>query len=288
MIDPDLIIPTEEKKQSIIDLKNIPEFDFETYCNLESDPKEYKKYISDIEKECRGSFEYKQLIQWIRVRYNACQCAFLATVSNADGSNIKIELHHYPFTLYDICEIVYRKRVYYHESLELEMVAKEIMILHYKLMIGLVPLSTTVHKLVHNGKLFIPTPLIIGRYNLFMDYYDKFIEPEHKDIVSRIEKYSNEEQSYLLNTTILDANNLKIVSISPDFQLPNMDTLSNRMSNQIDTIKANSYKLPTIRDVVQIEDKRDRIPVESPIYTLTEEEKQKIISIPLSRTGQAV
>lgn len=275
MLDPDQIIVTEIRAKDKIDLGNIPEFDYETYIDIDQDQKEYKKYITDIEKEVRGSFEYKYYIQYLRNYMNMHQCAFIATVSNKDTTAIKIELHHYPFTLYDICEIVYRKRVYYNESIDVEMVAKEITILHYKLMVGLISLSVTVHKLVHNAKIFIPIDRVIGRYDLFMDYYDPFITTEHKDIIERMKKYTYEEKSSLLNTSILDANNLKVVVIPPEYQLPPVDGLSYNMSNRIETIKSNSYRLPTVRDKIQIEDKGERRPIRKAIYKLSEEEIKK-------------
>ena len=90
------------------------------------------------------------------------QCSFLQ-VSNNDAYKIKIEIHHYPFTLYDIVCIVYKKRVANYESLDVEMIAKEVTMLHYKLLVGLIPLSVTVHQLVHEGKLFIPVQNVLGR-----------------------------------------------------------------------------------------------------------------------------
>lgn len=275
MIDPDQIIITDTRAKNEINLGNIPDFDYETYIGIDDDEKEYKKYIADIEKEVRGSFEYKVYIQYLRNYMDMHQCAFIATVSNRDTNAIKIELHHYPFTLYDICEIVYRKRVYYKESIDVEMVAKEVTILHYKLMVGLISLSVTVHKLVHNGKIFIPIDRVIGRYDLFMDYYDPFITVEHKDIIERMKKYTYEEKSSLLNTSILDANNLKVVVIPPEYQLPSVDRLGDAMKMRIETIKDNSYRLPSVRDKIQIEDRGERRPIRKAIYKLSEEEKRK-------------
>lgn len=277
MIDPDSIIieKRSEDAKDIIKLGNIPDFDFETYPDIENDPKMYKTFIGDIEKEVRGSFEYRVLINYLKSYMDMCNCAFIATVSNKDNSTIKIELHHYPFTLYDICEIVYRKRSYYNESIELQMVAKEVMELHYKLMVGLIPLSVTVHKLVHNSKVFIPIDSVLGRYDLFMLYYDPFIDPEHKDIINRLEKYTYENKSELLNNTILDTHNLVLNSKTPEYQLPCTNTLNTSMTQQIDTIKSNSYRLPSVRDKILIDSKEDRRPVKTAIYTLSKEELEQ-------------
>lgn len=277
MLDPDSIIVTDTKLAEIIKLGEVPVFDFETYPDLDEDEKVYKQYMKDIEKEIRGSFEYRQFINYLKNYMDMTQCAFLAGVTNKESRVIKIEIHHYPFTLYDICEIVYAKRVFYNESLEVEMVAKEVMELHYKLMVGLIPLAETVHKLVHNGKLFIPITSVLGRYDLFMDYYDPFISPELKDVIKRIEKYTYEEKSELLNTTILDANNLTLTVKSAEYQIPAMDNVGTVMLEQIQAIKDNSYRLPTIHDQILIEDKKERKPIEPAIYTLSEEELQQYL-----------
>lgn len=268
MIDPDGIMtnPTDEKHE--IKLVQIPTCDFEPY-DLD-DEKSFKTYISDIEKEVRGSFEYRQFINYLRNFMDMSQCAFLEKAHNRETFDIKIEIHHYPFTLYDICNIVYNKREYYHESLEVEMVAKEIMELHYKLIIGLVPLSETVHKLVHNARLFIPITNVLGRYDLFMLYYDPFISAEMKDMINRMEKYTKEQVSELLNTSILDTNNLPLNVKQEDYLLPPIETIGNAMIGQIQRIKDNSYRLPTINDKPMIEDKKeDRRGIQSPIYYLT-------------------
>lgn len=282
MIDPDSIIVTDTKLKEEIKLGEIPEFDFETYPDLDEDEKVYKHYISDIEKEVRSSFEYKQFINFLRNYMDMNQCSFLFGVSNKENTNIKIEIHHYPFTLYDICEIVYTKRLFYNESLDVEMVAKEVMQLHYKLMVGLIPLSRTVHKLVHNGKLFIPITSVLGRYDLFIELYDSFITPEQKDIINRIEKYTYEEKSELLNTTILDANNLSLDVKSEEYQLPPINNIGNVMLEQIQAIKDNSYRLPTIHDEILIEDKNERKPIEPAIYTLSDLELTQYNSKPES------
>ena len=254
MIDPDNIIIAEKNNNNILKLNNIPEFDFLIW-DLEDD-KDLKKYYSTIEKEIRGSFEYREMIQYLRNNYGMDECSFIK-VSNKDNFNIKIEIHHYPFTLYDIVLIVYRKRIYYQESLEVQMVAKEITMLHYKLLVGLIPLSKTVHQLVHEGKLFIPVNNVLGRYMEFVNLYKPFCEPEQLETLERIENYSREE-SHLYNTSILDQNNISISTTNKNYQIPNFNNIENNMYNRIDTIKKNNYRLPTLEDYKDL-NKKDNI-----------------------------
>lgn len=241
MIDPDGIQIQKTNLSDIIKITNVPEFDMQCY-NTE-DEKDYDKYIKDIEKEVRRSFEYRAFTRYLKENMDMDKCSFLKGVSNADTYDIKIEIHHYPFTLRDITEIVYRKRYYYNESLEVQMVAKEVMMLHYKLLIGLIPLSETVHELAHSGRLFIPVDRVLGRYNLFLDYYKPFCEPEQLETISRIEKYTL-ENSDILDTTIIEQNRVSYLVNNDRFALPQFNTINDNMIKQIESIKNNNYLLP--------------------------------------------
>ena len=260
MIDPDGIQIQETNLPDKIKIIEVPKFETECY-NLEDD-KDYEHYVKDVKNEVRKSFEYKQFIKYLRENMNMNKCSFLKGVSNEETFDIKIEIHHYPFTLQDIVEIVIRKRLYYHEPMELQMTAKEVMILHYKLLVGLIPLSETVHQLFHNGRLFIPVDKVLGRYNLFIDYYKPFCDPEQLEVLDRIEKYTKED-SDILNTTILEQNNINYEIKDNRFALPEFNKINDNMIKQIENIKNNNYLLPTLNDMKMIESKKEII---CPIY----------------------
>lgn len=255
MIDPDgLQISTVNSVNTIsVKSKEIEPCDIETYC-LE-DEKEYEHFVKDVESQVRRSFEYREFIKYLRENMGMNKCSFLKDVSNDETYAIKIEIHHYPFTLRDITEIVIRKRIYYKEYISIQMVAKEVMELHYKLMVGLIPLSETVHQLAHSSRLFIPIDKVLGRYDLFVDYYKPFCNPEQLETLERIEKYSEEKQSRILNTTILDQNNLNYELEDTSFMLPSVENLNTNLLTQIDNIKQNNYILPSIEEIKAIEDK---------------------------------
>lgn len=109
------------------------------------------------------------------------KCSFFQNVSNKDTFKIKIELHHSPFTLYDITMTIFNKRVFYKESLDVEMVAKEVMYIHYFCMVGIIPLAETVHELVHKQIVFIPKDSVFGNYEGFIEAYGEFIPIDAKD-----------------------------------------------------------------------------------------------------------
>lgn len=157
-------------------LDDIPPFDIVDYDLFkESD---YKHYINDIKGVCRSSFEYRRFVNYLRDYMDMNKCSFFTNVSNKDTFKIRIELHHYPFTLHDIVTTVYNKRVSRAESLDVEMVAKEVMYIHYYCMVGIIPLAETVHELVHNQVLFIPVDTVFGNYKEFIDVYGTFIPSE--------------------------------------------------------------------------------------------------------------
>lgn len=242
MIDPDSIVVQEHNKNNQLNFGDIPEYDYITY-DLEDD-KQLKKYFKNIEMEIRSSFEYRQMIKYLKDYMGMDNCSFIQ-VSSRDNFNIRIEIHHYPFSLYDIVTIVYGKRIYYQEPIDVELVAKEVTMLHYKLLVGLIPLSKTVHQLAHAGKLFIPIENILGRYQLFIDFYKPFCSEEQLDTINRIEKYSQEQVSDLLNTQrILEQNNISIHNSNPQYQLPDINNINNSMNTRIEDIKSNHYQLP--------------------------------------------
>ena len=205
MIDPDGLQISHHNLPSSIKLENVQDYDIECYC-LE-DEKDFNKFINDTERDIRRSYEYREFIKYIRDNMQMNKCAFLEGVTNEETFDIKIEIHHYPFSLHDIVEIVLKKRLYYNESTSKFMVAKEVMSLHYKLVVGLIPLSQTVHELAHSGKLFVPSDKVVGRYNMFVDLYKPFCTVEQLEVLDRIEKYSRENRSDILDTTILNQNN---------------------------------------------------------------------------------
>lgn len=253
MIDPDGLQIEHHNLPSTIVIENVSDFDIETYC-LE-DEKEYNKFINDTERDIRRSIEYREFIKYIRENMQMNKCAFLDGVSNEETFDIKIEIHHYPFSLHDIVEIVLKKRSYYKESLSKFMVGKEVMELHYKLLIGLIPLSQTVHELAHSSKLFIPSNKVMGRYNLFVDLYKPFCTEEQLEVLSRIEKYSNENRSDILDTTILNQTNITYEIKDPRFMIPETTNISNAMIEQMQNIKANNYILPSVNTPPMIEEK---------------------------------
>ena len=201
--DPDNIHRFIDYVEDIPERMNIPEMDIFTLPDYDiNDEKEFSYYLRDIEKTVRGSFEYQQMVRFLRENVDMNQCSFFESVSNIDTTAIKIEIHHEPLSLYDICNIIVRKRQHFMESLEVEYVAKEVMYCHYAMCVGLIPLSETVHELVHNQYLFIPNSKVFGNWRHFVNSYHDFITPEELSTLDKIqeltEMYDDSEYKNLL------------------------------------------------------------------------------------------
>lgn len=243
MIDPINLIKIEAiAGKSILNLDNIPEYDIEEYQIF--DDKGFKKYMQDLEREVRGSFEYREMIKYLKNFSGMSYSAMYENINNLESSKIKIEIHHSPFTLYDICTIVMNKRLANDESLELEMVAKEIMMLHYKAMVGLLPLTQTEHELVHNGYLFVPSNIVRGNYRAFSNLYENYMTAEQLDVLDRIEEFTDIYNSNDYKA-ILHQNNIYI-NPGNAYTLPIFNDLKQVLSTRVQEIKDNAYMLPIL------------------------------------------
>lgn len=201
-----------EYKNQYYDIANILHIQDIEPCTKESynlyDPKEFKKYIKDIERIVRQSREYKVYIQYIRKYMDMNTSLFSPNVTNIQTTKIKIEIHHTPFTLFDIVMTIFNKRSRLGESLNVFLVAKEAAYIHYFLYVGLIPLSKTEHELVHNQSLFVPLDRVLGRYNQFIDIYRQDI-PE--DAMERYKTYEDMTEHYDYDK------NVSILAIEPTY-----------------------------------------------------------------------
>lgn len=174
------------KNDSLIELVKIKFNDIPKLSNNEiiTSEKEKIKLIKNIERVIRSSIEYKDYVKYLREYMDMTSCAFLPNVSNKESRRISIEIHHEPFTLYDLVQIVMDKHLMEGREMNISTISEEVMELHYSGMVGLIPLSITVHELVHNGKIFIPLQSIYGRkFIKFLELYNDYISKDLQDML---------------------------------------------------------------------------------------------------------
>lgn len=172
------------------------------HVNILSD-KDKTKAIKHIESAIiRPSIEYHSYIKFLKENFDMTRCSFFNGVSNKNSTRVKIEIHHAPFTLFDITSIVAEKQIHENGEFNYFKIAEEVMKLHYQCKVGLIPLSSTVHSLVHNGSLFIPLDCPRGDFISFMEDYSRYIS---QDLMAMM------EDAYVLTKQVQDLSLLETV-----------------------------------------------------------------------------
>lgn len=146
--------------------------------------KDRTKFIKTCEVLIRSSKEYKDFIKYFKEYYDIHSCAFFTNLDTMTLSKVKLEIHHEPFSLFDITNIVLNKHLMNDVPLNYFRIASEVTKLHYEHKVGLIPLSVTVHQLYHLGKIFIPIQAVdnLGLIEFIKEYED-YIPEEQKDIL---------------------------------------------------------------------------------------------------------
>lgn len=228
----------DNKEIEIIEIINPRPFDIDDY-DL-SEEKDFARFIFDIERTCRRSYEYRELIKFLKENMDFNQCGIYENTQGVAG--IKIEVHHEPFTLYDIATIVVQKRTNLGESLDIELVCKEVMHNHYALLVGLYPTTKTVHKLVHNEYIFLPLDKIFGNVDGFVEKYKDHISIEMKECYSNIKKYST-----IYDGKDLSILNKKYIYVDTGQNIEEgLNDLGNYLKSNIDNIKSRIYERDNI------------------------------------------
>lgn len=178
----------KQKSEFVKNIKLKTPSTMEYYVNISND-KDRHKFVSSVEKIIRGSLEYRDYIQFLKEHIGLDSCVFFQNVTNgpnAKKGRISIEMHHEPFTLYDIVNTIVTK--YLDEGLPINdlMIADEVLKLHYENKVGLVPLSKTAHQVIHNStKLVVPLNMCYGNYSMFLEEYEPYID---ESIYEKLEK----------------------------------------------------------------------------------------------------
>ena len=147
--------------------------------------KDKVKFIKRIESILRSSMEYRDYISFLKDHINMTHCAFFNNIENAQGNKVRIEIHHEPLTLFDIVHIVLNRHLEEGIPINDLFIADEVMLLHYKNQVGLIPLSKSIHQIIHHGNdLVIPLNLVYGEYKTFIDEYSDYID---REIIEKLE-----------------------------------------------------------------------------------------------------
>lgn len=236
-------IDYQDTDRTVISFDKLPDYDKTDYdLNI---PKEYERFIQDVKKDARGSFEYQQYMKFVKENFDMNKCSFFKSVSGENSRRVKIEIHHDPFTIEDIIRIVIKKRLCYCEIMDPEQVSKEVLYLHYCMMVGLIPLSTTVHELVGNNYLFVPTTHVMGNYKAFVEAYNDFIEPETIAVLNRIEEATLAYDESRMQK-VLERHYIYIDVGGDEYDLPSYETIIQIMKDKIKEINNQAGPRPSV------------------------------------------
>lgn len=180
-------------------IKEVPE---EHYVEGIGTDVEKTALIKRIEKIVRSSGEYRDYTFFLRKNMDMDSCAFFNNISKATGSRVHVEIHHAPLTLFDIASIVLERAIAEGDEIDDLLLAEEVCEAHYDNMVGLIPLSKTLHELVHPKEgepLVIPLYMVYGNYLEFLKKYkpywenNDFIKSKLDDFVERTKKITSED-----------------------------------------------------------------------------------------------
>lgn len=163
-----------------------------------------EKYYKSIENIIRTSPEYRNYLYILKNEFDLTKCKFFKNINIID-TDVTIEFHHYPFTLYDIVHIVFTNKLNslkdnaekYEEIMNSLLnpysIADEVMKLHFENLVGLVPLTETAHEIVHSGMAFIPltNEFVFGNYKGFTNRYSIAFD-NYTDKLKTLDKLTNQ------------------------------------------------------------------------------------------------
>lgn len=166
-------------------------------------PKDRVRFIQQVERQVRSSLENKEFTAFLKKNIDMVRCSFFNGIDSSKQKKVRIEIHHEPFTLFDLVNIVLTKWETEGKPLSYLFIAEEVAKLHYDGKVGLIPLSLTIHKLVHRGDVIIPLQRVHGDFLGFLQEYEDYISDDYKEMLKeKLEDSKNfkEEDLSILET----------------------------------------------------------------------------------------
>ena len=175
----------EYDENNVLHIDKIPQIDFDMRY-FEYNEQDVKR----VERIIRSSSEYRDYIYFMKSNLNVNHCSYYEGYSMQNG--LTIELHHAPFTLFNITEAVMARSMHDNGYWETFRIAAEVVLLHYEFKVGLTPLNPTAHKLVHSQILKVHPKIVIGDWKTFYGEYQAFLsEDANKNYLEAIDLENN-------------------------------------------------------------------------------------------------
>jgi len=177
----------EKEKATLqtVTIKDTDKFDgYASFANLEYLKDDYKakaKYVKYLEKLVRGSQELRDYLSFLKENAEMNDCAIFAGVTRED---CRIEIHHFPFSLFDITRIVLDDALANNEDVSSFTIVGRVVLEHFLGHVGLIPLSLTAHELAHSGSITLSLKNVTGDWQAFVK---KFAYVMTKDDMERLQ-----------------------------------------------------------------------------------------------------
>jgi len=185
---------TSNELSSKVTFKDTDKFDgyakFETLAYLKEDYKAKAKYVKYLERLVRGSLELRDYLSFLKENAEMNNCAIFAGVSRED---CRIEIHHFPFSLFDITRIILDDALENNEDVSSFAIVSRVVLEHFLGHVGLIPLSLTAHELAHSGSITLSLKNVTGDWQAFVKKFAYVMTKEDLERLSFLVKASASE-----------------------------------------------------------------------------------------------
>lgn len=141
------------------------------YGETLEDEKGRVDFIRGVERLVRHCIEMKRYRVFLSENLDMGRCSVLTGLSEEDCAAAGVELHHHPLTLFDVVELVLGQMEADGDRLTSLSVAQRVMAEHWLGRVGLVPLTKSLHEMVHAGQLHIDPRMVYGDWAGLLDSY---------------------------------------------------------------------------------------------------------------------
>lgn len=162
------------------------------------DDKVFDRFVKSVEKLVRSDRSYSNYVG--KIKETEDNLAKDVILNNLKSSDATIEMHHHPFTLYDIVSIVALHNFNNNIPFTSFSLAKEVLAIHYANMVGLAPMSITTHELAHlsvdktkKRYITLTKKQVFGKYSEFAEMYKDGMTIDTRHKLAEFEEISNDE-----------------------------------------------------------------------------------------------
>ena len=142
---------------------------------------EYTKFIRNCERQIRNSIEYKQWRNYIIDVLGVQSC--MITQERMDQCTV--EVHHHIPSLFVLVKSITNKMMDEEKEFSTFDISLEAIKYHFQNKVGYVALIKSMHERFHNGFLNIPSNVIKGNYQAFIEEYSSNIDDEDLDVIQQ-------------------------------------------------------------------------------------------------------